>query len=231
MKNTFISKNFYVISFLMALVLLGAYIYLNHTNSDNNINVSENNVEIEKIISQKSEQTLSNPKIEEDQNNLLETDKIQDSQPKEIRIVAEEILYPDEYDFGEVSDVVKVVSTPIKIDVSSLLYLNNNDSIILELEGKYYEKLIKSVKNNIFLPEETDSGLEEKNIYFDSNYDEYSYNINGRVSYNENGVVDGKIVINNKLDTITILIHSQVALYYYNNEWHKEFYKQGHKID
>lgn len=231
MKNTHIGKNFYVISFLIALILLGTYLYLNQTDSDEKISISEKNVEVEKIISQKAEQTSNNPKIEEGQNNLPETDEIEESQPKEIRIVAEEILYPDEYDFGEISEVAKVVSKPIKIDVSSLLYLNNNDSIILELEGNYYEKLINSVRSNTFLPNQTDSGLQETSIYFDSNYDEYSYNINGRVSYNKNGVIDGKIVINNKLDTITILVHNQVALYYYNNEWHKEFYKQGHKID
>lgn len=204
MKN--INKNLYGMSFLIAFILLGTYFYLNQSDSDENISISEKNIEVEKIISQ-------------------------ESQSKEIRIVAEEILYPDEYDFGEVSEVAKVVSKPIKIDVSSLLYLSNNDSIILELGGKYYEKVINSVRRNTFLPDQTDSGIEEISIYFDSNYDEYSYNINGRVSYNKNGVVDGKIVINNKLDTLTILLHNQVALYYYNNEWHKEFYKQGHKID
>ncbi len=215
MKNTHIGKSFYVISFLIGLVLLGTYIYLNQTDSEENINVSENNTEVEQNISQKGQQ-----------NN-----EIEESQPKEIRIVAEEILYPNEYDFGEISEVAKVVSKPIKIDVSSLLYLSNNDSIILELEGNYYEKVINSVRSNTFLPNQTDSGLQETSIYFDSNYDEYSYNINGRVSYNKNGVIDGKMVINNKLDTITILVHNQVALYYYNNQWHKEFYKQGHKIN
>ena len=124
MKN--INKSFYIIIFLIAFILLGIYLYLNQTDSEENINVSENNTEVENIISQKED--------------------FEESQPKEIRIVAEEILYPDEYDFGDsMSEITLAVGKPVKFDARPLIHAKQGDLIEIEIEGINYTSSVNKI--------------------------------------------------------------------------------------
>lgn len=238
MKNTHISKNFYAISFLMALVLLGAYIYINHTNSDNNINVSENNVEIEKIISQKSEQTSSNPKIEEDQNNLPETDKIQDSQPKEIRIVAEEILYPDEYDFGDsMNSVFVAVGKPVKIDVSYLIDVSEGEKFQLKFNNIIIDTIVENTKIFHFSEDETEENMgEASTVMFSGKIDidletTLHNTVSGHITYDTNGVLDAKLLIDSKQGEYQFDIYKNVGYYIEEYARQKEVHDRGIRID
>lgn len=227
MKNTHIGKNFYVISFLMALVLLGTYIYLNQTDSEENINVSENNAEVEKIISQKDEQTSDNPKIEEDQNNLPETDEIEDSQPKEIRIVAEEILYPDEYDFGDsMSEITLAVGKPVKFDARPLIHAKQGDMIEIEIGGINYTSSV----NKIDLQSIYDESLPDNQgnvIVLNGNNGMrgvFGYNIN-------NEIISGEINIRKNNGNYNLHLYKNLAYYVDEYERQKEFHKRGYKLD
>jgi len=236
MKN--IHKNFYVISFLLALVLLGTYIHLNQTDSEENINVSENNTEIEKIISQKAEQTSDNPKIEEDQNNLPETDKIEESQPKEIRIVAEEILYPDEYDFGEITyDMVFKIGKPIKFNALPITKVQVGDIIEFEFGGMNFESTVKSHEEDYYTADQTDENLGSvTSFWFDAIIDTdlnttFKNSVKGQVTYNNNGVIGGKISIRGEEKNYNIHLSNDVAYYLDNDEKIREEANRGYKLD
>ena len=227
MKNTHIGKNFYVISFLISLVLLGTYIYLNQTDSEENINVSENNAEVEKIISQKDKQTSDNPKIEENQNNLPETDEIEDSQPNEIRIVAEEILYPDEYDFGDsMSEIILAVGKPVKFDARPLIHAKQGDLIEIEIGGINYTSSV----NKIDLQSIYDESLPDNQgnvIVLNGNNGMrgvFGYNIN-------NEIISGEINIRKNNGNYNLHLYKNLAYYVDEYERQKEFHNRGYKLD
>ena len=227
MKNTHIGKNFYVISFLISLVLLGTYIYLNQTDSEENINVSENNAEVEKIISQKDKQTSDNPKIEENQNNLPETDEIEDSQPNEIRIVAEEILYPDEYDFGDsMSEITLAVGKPVKFDARPLIHAKQGDLIEIEIGGINYTSSV----NKIDLQSIYDESLPDNQgnvIVLNGNNGMrgvFGYNIN-------NEIISGEINIRKNNGNYNLHLYKNLAYYVDEYERQKEFHNRGYKLD
>ena len=233
MKNTHIGKNFYVISFLISLVLLGTYIYLNQTDSEENINVSENNAEVEKIISQKDKQTSDNPKIEENQNNLPETDEIEDSQPNEIRIVAEEILYPDEYDFGDsMSEITLAVGKPVKFDARPLIHAKQGDMIEIDLNGNVYDIELDSIKINNYTGDKTDSGLPESTIrFYSSNNNTNTDKISGSITYGNSSIVRGRLRFESLTGIIQVHIYKDLAYYIDEYERQKEFHKRGYKLD
>ena len=236
MKN--IHKIFYAISFLIALILLGTYIYLNQTDSEENINVSENKTKVEKIISQKDEQTSDNPKIEEDQNNLPETDEIEESQPKEIRIVAEEILYPDEYDFGDsMSSVFVAAGKPIKLDTLPFIKLKEGDSIELEFNGILINAIIKNTDIKYYTEDETDEDLGEVTTFWldgkiNPELDTTLHNsVSGNVSYDDKGVVDASLWIDSKQGEYQFDIYKNIGYYVEEYARQKEVYDRGIRID
>ena len=103
MKNQLFTKKGEV--FLVVFIILisgGIYLYPNQNNSEN--------IKGNKEFSQKE---------------VI-------SEPKEYRVVAEEILYPEEYDFGdEISSITAVVGTPIKFNALQITKVNINDTIEL----------------------------------------------------------------------------------------------------
>ncbi len=205
MKN--INKSFYIIIFLIAFILLGIYLYLNQTDSGENINVSQNNAEIEKNISQKED--------------------FEESQPKEIRIVAEEILYPDEYDFGDsMSKITLAVGKPVKFDAWPLIHAKQGDLIEIEIDQYHYVNKVLMTKIEEYKSEnvmvfyfETENSELDSRIYWDITFD-----------YNEK-IIEGIININNSVDSKSIVLNKNLALYYFDHQWQKEFYKRGYKID
>ena len=227
MKNTHIGKNFYVISFLIAFILLGSYMYLNQTDSDEHVDLSVNKTKVEKIISQKDEQTSDNPKIEENQNNLPKTDEIEDSQPKEIRIVAEEILYPDEYDFGDsMSEITLAVGKPIKFDARPLIDAKQGDLIEIEIGGINYTSSV----NKIDLQSIYDESLADNQgnvIVLNGNngmQGVFGYNIN-------NEIISGEINIRKNNGNYNLHLYKNLAYYVDEYERQKEFHNRGYKID
>lgn len=237
MKNTHIGKSFYVISFFIALILLGAHIYLNQSDSGENTNVSEVYVEVEKNTLKKAEQTSDNPKISEDQNNLPDTDEIEESQPKEIRIVAEEILYPDEYDFGDsMSSVFIAAGKPIKIDTLPLTKLQQGDTFQLEFNNISIEAIIDEVSLRYYTREQTDENqgnLTVKRFSGILSFDTTrAHNfINGSVIYGENGVVDSRLWIDSKYGEYQFDIYKNVGYYVEEGARQKEVYDRGIRID
>ena len=230
MKDTHIGKSFYVISFLIALILLGTYFYLNQSDSDENINVSEKNVEVEKIISKKTEQTSDNPKISEDQNNLADTDEVEESQPKEIRIVAEEILYPDEYDFGDsMSEITLAIGKPIKFDVTPLTRAMVGDTIELEFGGMSFHAKVEESEKKFY------EHKEEGNFYiyqFDAQIGFLNKNnIRGIYSLDMNGKISGTINIESNRGDYNIRLHNNLSYYEDQRDRNKEFIRRGYKFD
>jgi len=205
MKN--IHKTFYVISFLIALILLGTYMYLNQIDSEENINVSENNAEVEKIISQKAD--------------------FEDSQPKEIRIVAEEILYPDEYDFGDsMSEITLAVGKPVKFDARPLIHAKQGDMIEIEIGGINYTSSV----NKIDLQSIYDESLPDNQgnvIVLNGNNGMrgvFGYNIN-------NEIISGEINIRKNNGNYNLHLYKDLAYYIDEYERQKEFHKRGYKLD
>lgn len=230
MKNTHIGKNFYIISFLIVLILLGSYMYLNQTDSDEHVDLSVNKAKVEKIISQKDEQTSDNPKISEDQNNLPETDEIEESQPKEIRIVAEEILYPDEYDFGDsMSEITLAVGKPIKFDITALTKSEKGDTIEFDFGGMSFHAKVEESEKKFY------EHKQEGDFYiynFDANIGFFNKNnIRGTYSMDINNNVSGTIHIESNRGEYNIHLYNGLA--YYVNEYDRqdEFYKRGYKLD
>lgn len=211
MKN--INKSFYGISFLIALILLGTYFYLNQTDSDENISISEKNIEVEKIISQ-------------------------ESQSKEIRIVAEEILYPDEYDFGESMNSVFVAAwKPVKIDVSYLTNVSEGEKFQLEFNNIVIDATIENTKIFHFSKDETDENIGEASVIMfngkiDAELETTSHNtVSGDITYDVNGVLNAKFLIDSKQGEYQFDIYKNVGYYIEEYARQKEVHDRGIKID
>lgn len=236
MKN--INKSFYIISFLIALILLGTYFYLNQSDSDENISISEKNVEVEKIISKKTEQTSDNPKISEDQNNHADTDEVEESQPKEIRIVAEEILNPDEYDFGEsMNSVFVAAGKPVKIDVSYLTNVSEGEKFQLEFNNIVIDGIVENTKIFHFSEDETDEDIGEASVIMfsgkiDIDLETTLHNtVSGHITYDANGVVDAKLLIDSKQGEYQFDIYKNIGYYIEEYARQREVHDRGIKID
>lgn len=238
MKDTHIGKSFYVISFFIALILLGAYIYLNQSDSDENINVSEVYVEVEKNTLKKAEETSDNPKISEDQNNFPDTDEIEESQPKEIRIVAEEILYPDEYDFGDsMSSVFIAAGKPIKIDTLPLTKLQQGDTLQLEFNNISIEAIMDEVSLKHYYANELDDISEDLSVIrfkgrLESNVETTLKNyVSGTVFYNKYGVDNARLLLDSYQGEYQFDIYKNVGYYVEEGARQKEVYDRGIRID
>ena len=208
MKNQLFTKKGEV--FLVVFIILisgGIYLYPNQNNSEN--------IKGNKEFSQKE---------------VI-------SEPKEYRVVAEEILYPEEYDFGdEISSITAVVGTPIKFNALQITKVNINDTIELEFDGKRFNAQVFKKDESYYKATETDEGTEQTTIWFDSYIDPlvkkiWKNQIEGSISYDLNGVVDGEIRIQDKGGDYAIYINKNVAYYVLEDEWRKEFYRQGNTID
>jgi hypothetical protein len=208
MKNQLFTKKGEV--FLVVFIILisgGIYLYPNQNNSEN--------IKGNKEFSQKE---------------VI-------SEPKEYRVVAEEILYPEEYDFGdEISSITAVVGTPIKFNALQITKVNINDTIELEFDGKRFNAQVFNIKEKKYSADKTGDLGEVTTFRFDSYIDPsikkiWKNQIDGRISYNKYGVVDGEIRIQDKGGDYVIYINNDVAYYVLEDEWRKEFYRQGNTID
>lgn len=87
---------------------------------NNNLNTTPLDLEIKNTIEKET-----NTDVELVENN---TENIN----KEVTLYAEEILYPEEYDFSFISDrFIKEIGFPVKLDVNSILKLQKDDYVEL----------------------------------------------------------------------------------------------------
>lgn len=185
---------------------------------------------MEKNTLKKAEETSDNPKISENQNNFPDTDEFEESQPKEIRIVAEEILYPDEYDFGDsMSEITLAIGKPVKFDVTPLTKMEVGDTIELEFGGMvFYAKVAESEKT---FTENNDEGS-----YYIYSFEAYigflnKNNIRGIYSLDIDGKISGTINIESNRGDYNIRLHNNLAYYENQLDRNKEFIKRGYKLD
>ncbi len=162
-------------------------------------------------------------------------------QPKKqntFSVVATEILYPEEYDFGDVlnSSVTAAIGKPINIDVLDFTKTTVGDSIELEFDGNSYKAVV--VEQDTFSVQTEDTnGLGEVHLFsFDSRINANDENtwknqIRGHIGYNAQGVVDGEIRLQHSSGDYVIFINKQVAYYADEFKWQKEFSKQGYRVD
>jgi hypothetical protein len=239
MKNKLIKnkKIIFSISFILLIFLIITFQQSQNNSVDNKV-FSE---KVEKIISQKQE-IIQKPTISEktgktDSNKIVESE-VTKIQPKEYSVVAEEILYPDEYDFGDsISTIITAIGKPVKIDILPLIKAKIGDTIELEFSGKKFSAEIFEVYQDIFSTNQTDEGKGRVTAYsFDSYIDSsikkiYNNQIHGNISYNKDGIIDGEIRIQDMGGDYVIHIYKQVAYYALEAEWQQEFDKQGYSID
>jgi hypothetical protein len=163
-----------------------------------------------------------------------------DSLPEEYRIVAEEILYPKEFDFGHLSDFDSLmkVGKPIKFDAIQIADMKVGDILTLELDGKKLVSYVQDIKLEYFDAKDTDPGNGAVTTYrfngtFDSKNEEtYNNSIYGVITINSEGVLNGEININAGFGSdYRIYLYKQLAYYATDRDMQLEFGRKGKKID
>lgn len=211
---------------------------------------NQNNSEIKKELIKKTTQTdiankseikqvsENNETIVHSNDDTIVSEPEKFVEPKEYSVIAEEILYPDEYDFGDILDdtVIAAVGKPIKFDALPIAHAKIGDTIELEFDGKTFTAEVLKTKEKNYNPEQTDQRTYQTTYRFDSRLDSsnkstWKNQIRGSVTYDKNGVVRGDIRIQDRGGDYEIYIYKQVAYYALAQEAEAEFTRQGYKYD
>ena len=229
--------NFKKYSLIAVIVFLLISLYLWNQNNS-----------VDKKITENSEKTLEFPETKTKENNTENTNTESYSEyiideneviSEEYSVIAEEILYPNEYDFGDMlSDtVLAVVGKPIKFDALPITKAKIGDNIELEFDGKVFNAEVFKAEEQYI---EAEKGYDAEGIMTYVRFDSYlnpsikhikDNQIQGSIIYDKNGVVDGTIRIQDKGGDYVIHIYKQVAYYALEQEWQAEFTNQGYLID
>lgn len=217
------------------IVLVVLFLSITHFDQKNNQPLKS-----ETPSQQSSNESSDSEMIDTDQNNQQSVnldDEAKNSESKEIRIVAEEILYPDEYDFGDsMSSVFIAAGKPIKLDTLPLTKLQQGDTFQLEFNNISIEAIMDEVSLRHYTKEQTDENqgnLTVKRFSGILNFDTTrAHNfINGSVTYGENGVVDSSLWIDSKYGEYQFDIYKNVGYYVEEGARQKEVYDRGIRID
>lgn len=235
MKNQFKIKNNYLFLLVFLIVIsIIIYNFLNQNNSNENINSLTTRNE---AIKDNENKSLNTNSIKKDNNKILNQ---QTSQPQEYRVVAEEILYPDEVDFGNAKDeITQAVGKPIKIDILPFSKAKKGDKITLEFDGKVFNSTVTEVEthDHDVKPEPGDEFEGTVHQYFvssivDTDVDEVIHNnIEIQVVFDKNGVIDGEIRVDSGVEEYSIYVYKGVAYYAQRMDIDHEIARRGWKTD
>ena len=232
-------KKYSVITIIF-LIIISVIFYIQNQNNSVNQNITQNNIQNIEVQETKTKEELDIDEKSEI-SNFKESiiTKVKKILPQEYSVVAEEILYPNEYDFGDMLDetVLLSVGKPIKLDVLPFSKAKIGDTIELELDGKSFNAEVFKFEEYNTQAEPGDNATGTiTTVWFDSYLDPTiktirKNQIHGDISYDKNGVVTGEIRIQDKGGDYVIKIYKQVAYFALEQEWRAEFIKQGYTND
>ena len=227
------------LSVIVVLIIISVIFYQNQNNSEMKNEVIKQTIQTDVANKSEIKQVSENNETivhSNDDTIVSEPEKI--VEPKEYSVIAEEILYPDEYDFGDILDdtVIAAVGKPIKFDALPIAHAKIGDTIELEFDGKTFTAEVLETRVKHYEPDQTDQGTYQTTFRFDSrldpsNHSTWKNQIDGYVTYDKNGVVRGDINIQDRGGDYEIYINKQVAYYALAQEAEAEFARQGYKYD
>jgi hypothetical protein len=242
MKNQKINiKNLSLLA-IVILIIITVFLYIQ--NQNNSLEIDEINQQIETISKVDNSVTQEISKTVQEVNTSQEINKETLEElitvPQEYSVSAEEILYPDEHDFGDIlgDTVMAAVGTAIKIDALPIAKAKVGDTIELTFDGKTFNaEVIESVVK--YFEAEPGDNAEGTMTYvrFDSRLDidkksiTRRNQIRGGITYDKNGVVDGYFNINVEGGDYDVKINKSVGYFALTQELNAEFTKQGYKFD
>lgn len=116
---------------LSFIILFCLFFYINSNIKENNeIKNRQNITKVEYLNATTLDLDINNS-IDKESNTDVELIE-NNTENKEVSLYAEEILYPEEYDFSFISDrFIKKIGFPVKLDVNSILKLQKDDYVEL----------------------------------------------------------------------------------------------------
>ena len=238
MKNQFkinTKNNYLLLLFVFIVISIVIYSYQNQNNSAINKNID--NITINNKSNENKKSLLDNNLIKKDTNKTINSQTLQ---PQEYRVVAEEILYPEEVDFGTVKDeITQAVGKPIKIDILPFSKAKKGDKITLEFDGKVFNSTVTEVETHDYV-HKSEPGNEVEGPFYqyfvssivDTDVDEVIHNNIGiQVVFDKNGVIDGEIRVDSGVEEYSIYVYKGVAYYAQRIDIDHEIARRGWKTD
>jgi len=152
-------------------------------------------------------------------------------------ITATEILYPEEYDFGDITtnEIITTVGKPIELNAIPITEAKEGDIIEIEVDDLVLNATVTKMEETHFKAEETNENKPATLYFFGAEINNINnvgnYSMHGGIGKNIDGIIKSYISINLKGTQYKIHIYKNVGYIVNQQDSYNEFKKRGFRID